>query len=95
MRKPELDVRHFKVWKTPPNNRDKRRQKYDVITGSGRNVSLQDSFPQGRAKYRECLFVSRLHKDTRVRHVEPHVLNETGLRVKCEPIPTKYDTYTS
>ena len=51
----------------------------------------------GRAKYRECVgvFVSRLHKDTRVRHVERHVLNVTGLHVKCEPIPTKYGTYAS
>ena len=38
------------------------------ITGSGRNFSLQGSFPQGRAKYRVCVgvFVSSLHKDTRV-----------------------------
>ena len=63
-------------FRTAPNyrrdNRDKRRKKDDVITGFSRNFSLQGSFPQGRAKYRECVgvFVSRLHKDTRVRHVE-------------------------
>ena len=65
---------------TAPNyrrdNRDKRRKKDDVITGSGQNFSLQGSFPQGRTKYRECVgvFVSRLHKDTRVRHVERHYI---------------------
>ena len=41
------------------------------------------------------VFVSRLHKDTRVRPVEGHVLNVTGLHVKCESIPTKYGTYES
>ena len=88
-------------FRTAPNyrrdNRDKRRKKDDVITGSGQNFSLQGSFPQGRAKYRECVgvFVSRLHKDTCVRHVERHILNVTGLHVKCEPIPTKYGTYVS
>ena len=72
-------------FRTAPNcrrdNRDKRREKDDVITGSGRTFSLQGSFPQGYAKYRECVgvFVSRLHKDTRVRHVERHVLNVTHL----------------
>ena len=87
--------------RTAPNyrhdNRDKSRKKDDVIAGSGRNFSLQCSFPQCRAKYRECVgvFVSRLHKDTRVRHVKRHVLNVTGLHVRCEPIPTKYGTYAS
>ena len=62
------------------NNRDKHREKDDVITGSGRNFCPQHSFPQGRAKNRGCvgIFASRLHKDTRVRHVERHVLNVTS-----------------
>ena len=77
------------------DNRDKRRKKDDVITGSCRNFILLGSIPQGRAKYRECVgvIVSRLHKDTHVRHVERHVLNVTGVHVKCEPIPTEYGTY--
>ena len=41
------------------------------------------------------VFVSRLQKDTRVHHVERHVLNVTGLHVRCELIPTKYGTYAS
>ena len=85
-------------FRTYPNyrrdNRDKRWKKYDVMTGSGRNFSLQGSFPQGRAKYRSVL-VYLFHKDTRIRHVERHVLNVTGLHVKCEPIPTQYGTYAS
>ena len=49
-----------------------RRQKDNVITGSGRNFSIQGSFLQNRAKYRECVgvCVSMFHNDTRVRHVD-------------------------
>ena len=66
-----------------------RKEQNLLAVADGRNFCLQGSFPQGRAKYRGCVgvFVSRLHKDTRVRHVERHV--------KCEPIPTKYGTYAS
>ena len=39
------------------DNRDKCREKEDVITGSVRIFSFQGSFPQGRTKYRECVGV--------------------------------------
>ena len=48
-------------------------------------------------KYREVIgvFVSRLQKTTRAADVERHVTRVFGLRLKCEPVPKKYDTYTS
>ena len=71
----------------------------DVITGSGHNFNICSAKPPRKHnyRYRECVgvFVSRLHRDTRVKDVERHVLRVSGLRVKCEPIPTKYDTHMS
>ena len=79
---------------------DNHRRDNDVITGSGRNFDISASDHRRRRfppKHREVIgvFVSRLQKTTRGTDVERHVTRVFGLRLKCEPVPTKYDTYTS
>jgi hypothetical protein len=41
------------------------------------------------------IFVSRIAKSTRSTLVEKHIEQETGLKVKCEALVTKYGTYMS
>ena len=77
-----------------------RRRDDDVITGSGRNFDICSSGHQRRRsdpKYREVIgvFVSRLQRNTRAADIERHVSRVFGLRLKCDPVPTKFDTYTS
>ena len=79
---------------------DNHRGDDELITGSGRNFDICASDHQRRRfppKYREVIgvFVSRLQKTTRAADAERHVTRVFGLRLKCEPVPTKYDTYTS
>ena len=76
------------------------RRDDDVITGSGYNFDICASDHQRRrfdAKYKECIgvFVSRLQRNTRAVDVERHVSRVCGLRLKCEPVPTKFDSYNS
>ena len=84
---------------TVTRNGNNRRDD-DVITGSGNNFDICASDHQRRRfdpKYKECIgvFVSRLQRNTRAVDVERHVSRVCGLRLKCEPVPTKFDTYNS
>ena len=78
---------------------DNHRRDDDVATGSGRSFDICASDHQRRQfppKYGEVIgdFVSRLQKNTRAADVERDVTHVFGLRLKCEPLPTKYETYT-
>ena len=76
------------------------KREEEIVTGSGNNFNICASDHQRRRfapKYRECtgVFVSRLQRNTRAADVERHVSRVCGLRLKCEPVPTKFDTYNS
>ena len=77
------------------NGRDKNINN-GVITGNGEYFDLRAA-PQAqrKKKQRVGLFLSRVRPDFRCRDVVSHVRQVTGLTVRCEPIPTRYDTYRS
>lgn len=85
------------------NSDRKRHRSGDVIIGTGQNFSLRTSGkvsvkgrPQTQLK-RSCtgIFLSRFPKNTRPQNIVQHVQQETGLRVKCEALQTKFPTYRS
>ena len=72
----------------------------DVIIGSGTRFSLlaakkyrKDSQHPGRRT--TGVFVSRLTPNTRADAISAHIRKETGLQVRCEPVQTKHDSYSS
>ena len=81
--------------RTDRNGRDKNINN-GVITGNGEYFDLRAA-PQAqrKKKQRVGLFPSRVRPDFRCRDVVSHVRQVTGLTVRCEPIPTRYDTYRS
>ena len=81
--------------RTDRNGRDKNINN-GVITGNGEYFDLRAA-PQAqrKKKQRVGLFLSRVRPDFRCRDVVSHVRQVTGLTVRCEPIPTRYDTYRS
>ena len=67
-----------------------------IITGNGEYFDLRAAQQtQRKKKQRVGLFLSRVRPDFRCRDVVSHVRQVTGLAVRCEPIPTRYDTYRS
>ena len=97
--RPTHNQRNRRKQNTVTRNGNNRRDD-DVITGSGYNFDICASDHQRRrfdAKYKECIgvFVSRLQRNTRAVDVERHVSRVCGLRLKCEPVPTKFDSYNS
>ena len=67
-----------------------------IITGNGEYFDLRAAQQtQRKKKQRVGLFLSRVRPDFRCRDVVSHVCQVTGLAVRCEPIPTRYDTYRS
>ena len=81
--------------RTDRNGRDKNISN-GVITGNGEYFDLRAA-PQAqrKKKQRVGLFLSRVRPDFRCRDVVSHVRQVIGLTVRCEPIPTRYDTYHS
>ena len=76
----------------------------EIITGHGRNFQLRATRAQpsthsniSSQKKRQAIgiFVSRLARNTRPQDVARHVLRETGLTIRCEPLRTKHDSYRS
>ena len=68
------------------------------IIGSGRDFALKaTSAKRDRPTTRSVtgLFVTRLARNTRVEDVRKHIRLETGVECRCEPLVTKYDSYTS
>ena len=97
--RPTHNQRNRRKQNTVTRNGNNRRDD-DVITGSGNNFDICASDHQRRRfdpKYKECIgvFVSRLQRNTRAVDVERHVSRVCGLRLKCEPVPTKFETYNS
>ena len=87
-----------------PTAHDAKRNNHqrDVITGtvSGNRLNLRVASPRrpnARAKYEECVgvFVSRLHKDTRKGDIMNYILDRSGLSLRCDPVPTQYNSYVS
>ena len=80
---------------TDRNGRDKNINN-GVITGNGDYFDLRAA-PQAqrKKKQRVGLFLSRVRPDFRCKDVVSHVRQVTGLTVRCEPIPTRFDTYRS
>ena len=67
-----------------------------IITGNGEYFDLRAAQQtQRKKKQRVGLFLSRVRPDFRCRDVVSHVRQVTGLTVRCESIPTRYDTYRS
>ena len=93
--------------KTSPTRNHKReeaetsnRRINKIITGSRSDYRICSSYPPRRDNcvYRQCIgvFVSKLHKSTRMYHIERHdVYAVSGLLVKCNPLSTKVDTHSS
>ena len=87
-----------------PTAHDAKRNNHqrDVITGtaSGNRLNLRVASPRRpnpRAKYEECVgvFVSRLYKDTRKGDIMNYILDRSGLSLRCDPVPTQYNSYVS
>ena len=83
------------MFDTDRNGRDKNINN-GVITGNGGYFDLRAALQaQRNENQRVRLFLSRVRPDFRCRDVVSHVRQVTGLTVRCEPIPTRYDTYRS
>ena len=73
----------------------------DIITGRGRNFGIHSSSRnmtdiRSKKQLRSVgIFVSRLARHTRPHDIAQHLLKETGLNVRCEPLTTKFDSYRS
>ena len=87
--------------RSAPTAHDAKRNNHqrDVITGtaSGNRLNLRVAPPNPRAKYEECVgvLVSRLHKDTRKGDIMNYILDRMGLSLRCDPVPTQYNSYVS
>ena len=67
-----------------------------IVTGKGENFYLCAAQQvQCKKNERVGLFLSRVRPDFRCADIVRHVHHVTGLTVRCEPVPTRYDTYAS
>ena len=79
----------------PRDGRGKNNGDY-IVTGKGENFYLCAAQQvQRKKKERVGLFLSRVRPDFRCADIVRHVRHVTGLTVRCEPVPTRYDTYAS
>ena len=85
----------------PASSKQRQGADVDAITGTG-SFGAFKSAGRGlerakKRKRRSCtgIFVTRLARNTQPRDVIRHIEQETGIRCQCEPIQTKYDSYTS
>ena len=79
----------------PRDGRGKNNGDY-IVTGKGENFYLCAAKQvQRKKKERVGLFLSRVRPDFRCADIVRHVRHVTGLTVRCEPVPTRYDTYAS
>lgn len=81
------------------HNNSSASKSNDVVKGNGSSdhirASRRSDAKSSYSRRSTGLFVSRLAKATKPIHIEKHVQSETGLKVKCEALMTKYDSYTS
>ena len=79
----------------PRDGRGKNNGDY-IVTGKGKNFYLCAAQQVQRQKEeRVGLFLSRVRPDFRCADIVRYVRHVTGLTVRCEPVPTRYDTYAS
>ena len=85
----------------PASSKQRQGVDGDAITGTG-SFGAFKSAGRGlegakKRKRRSCtgIFVTRLARNTQPRDVIRHIEQETGIRCQCEPIQTKYNSYTS
>ena len=76
------------------NNRSDRSARNSVITGISNSSTLTAATPRHTQK-KDGLFISRLSRNTRSSDVVNYIRNEANLNLRCDPVPTKYDSYRS
>ena len=76
------------------NNRSDRSTRNSVITGISNSSTLTAATPRHTQK-KDGLFISRLSRNTRSSDVVNYIRNEANLNLRCDPVPTKYDSYRS
>ena len=77
----------------PRDGRRKNNGDY-IVTGKGENFYLCAAQQvQRKKKERVGLFLSRVRPDFRCADIVRNIRHVTGLTVRCELVPTRYDTY--
>ena len=80
------------------NKKENRSARNTVITGTSNSRTLTAATPrntQQKDYYYLLLFISRLLRHTRATDVVSYIRNEANLNLRCDPVPTKYDSYRS
>ena len=80
------------------SNRNNRtaRNKTSVITGTNNNCGLSAARPRTNPHTRkDGLFISRLAGNTRAVDVVNYIRSEASLNLRCDPLPTRYESYRS
>ena len=63
-------------------------------TGTSNCQTLTAATPR-HTQQKDGLFISRLSRHTRATDVVSYIRNEANLNLRCDPVPTKYDSYRS
>ena len=71
-----------------------------MIRGNGTSSNIRSANTKRRASTSKArkqvgVFITRLTRSTNPKDLATHVKWETGLSVSCEPLRTKFDTYSS
>ena len=71
-----------------------------MIRGNGTSSNIRSANTKRRASTSKArkqvgVFITRLARSTNPKDLATHVKRETGLSVSCEPLRTKFDTYSS
>ena len=80
------------------NNRNIRsaRSTTSVITGTNNSCELSAARPRTNPHTRkDGLFISRSAGNTRAIDVVNYIRSEANLNLRCDPLPTRYDSYRS
>ena len=80
--------------RTHGNNITDRSTRTTVITGTSNCQTLTAATPR-HTQQKDGLFISRLSRHTRATDVVSYIRNEANLNLRCDPVPTKYDSYRS
>ena len=83
-----------------PNTRDNTQRAHVIVRGNGNNFQLHASRSgkheqEPTTRQPTGIFVSRLAKTTSTQQIESHIHMETGLKIKCESLTTRHDSYRS
>ena len=80
--------------RTHGNNITDRPTRTPVMTDTRNCQTLTAATPRHTQRMDE-LFISRLSRHTRATYVVSYIRNEANLNLRCDPVPTKYDSYRS